>query len=116
MESSLSATDVKQLYRSVCSLRYIGLSANTLYFTDEYCYSEGVRSLDLATGTTKNIVSGKDYYHDVAAYDNMVYWTGFGRVRSAPISGGGPVTDLVKDFQYGLTFFRGITVVHPDLH
>ena len=96
------------------------LTLNTkLYWTEDCADSstESVHSLDLSTLQETIIVenSVNHFYSGVAVYEETVYWTGLGRVYSAPVAGGGNTTELLYIPSYGGTSFRGIRVVHPDL-
>ena len=115
LESSLTGENVKIIHSSFCTIRYIGLSGGSLYFSQEFCNTEGIRSLDLQTLQENTVVEGRGYYNDVAAFADTAYWTGFGRVSSAPTSGEGPVSEVMQNTDHGLALYRGIRVVHPDL-
>ena len=115
LQSTLSGSNIEVLYSSSCYIRYIHLNTE-LYWTQEYCSSEGVRSLDLSTDQVSTIVDASGYYSDVAVYGDTVYWTGLARVHSLDTSGSGStVNELYYVPSYGGALFRGITVVHPDL-
>ena len=102
-----------------CVVSYLTLVNNYLYWTQDFCTSEGVYSLDLTSSPLQQtvIASGgvNAYYSGVTAYQGTAYWTALGRVNSAPAAGGGSTTELLYITSYGGTSFRGITVVHPDL-
>ena len=75
---------------------------------------ESIRYLNLTTLQEFTIIesSNVDADHGVTVYEDTVYWTGFTRVYSTPITGGGNQTEL----HYMSNWWgRGITVVHPDL-
>ena len=114
LQSTLSGDNITVLYSSSCFLRYIHLNTK-LYWTQERCSSEGVRSLDLRTLQVSVIEDSRGYYNDVAVYGDTAYWTGLARVHSSEISGSGPVNELLFISSYGGALFRGISVVHPDL-
>ena len=117
LRSSLSGENVEVLHTSQCYMRYLTLNTN-LYWTQERCSShsvEGVYSLDLSTHHQRVIASGSGEYGDVAVYRGTAYWTGEGRVYSAPITGAATENELLYICNYGKNRFRGITVVHPDL-
>ena len=115
--SSLAGQNVETVFSVSCAS---GLAINTrLYWTEDCAGSstESVHSLDLSTLQESIIVENNvnHFYSDVAVYEDTVYWTGLGRVYSAPVAGGGNTTELLYIPSYGGTSFRGIVVVHPDL-
>ena len=97
-----------------------GLTINVRLYWTEHCVegsTDSVHSLDLLTLQEATIVENNitDFYWDVAVYEETVYWTGLGRVYSAPVAGGGNTTELLYVPSYGGNSSRGIKVVHPDL-
>ena len=115
LQSTLSVDNVEVLLTTSCSIRYLNLNVD-LYWTRDCGAVESVHSLN--PSTLQEIVifesGGNDFYSGVTAYEDTVYWTALGRVNSAPVAGGGNLTELLYIPSYG-TNFRGITVVHPDL-
>ena len=113
--SSLTGQNVETVFSVSCAY---ALFLNTkLYWTERCTAQESVRSLDLSTLQESVIVESSDVdaYFGVAVYEDVVYWTGNARVYSAPVTGGGSITELLYISSYGGAQFRGITVVHPDL-
>ena len=103
------------LLTTSCFARYLNLNVD-LYWAED-CAAESVHSLNLNTMQETVIyeASGNPFYGSVTAYEDTAYWTALGRVNSAPVSGGGALTELLFITSYGGTSFRGIMVVHPDL-
>ena len=114
--STLSGQDVEVLLTPSCGPRYIYLNVN-LYWSQEFCSSEGVYSLNLTTMEVSVIVEGdtNELHHDVAVYEDTVFWTGNAKVSSAAVSGGN-VTEVVTRDTTGIgTGYLGLVIVHPDL-
>ena len=113
--ASLNGENVQLVRKLDCYSRYISLSEQTLYWTQDRCSSEGVRSLDLLTSEVGIIAEGFDYFNDVAVFEDTAFWTGFARISSAPVSGEGDPSVLLENFSNGLSLFRGARVVHSNL-
>ena len=117
MRSSLSGENAEVLSSPSCHTRYLGLRSNALYWVEDCGSVESVHSLDLSTLQEDSpIVTTHDnsFYSDVTSYGEAVYWTGLGRVYSAPGAPGSSPTELLHISSIA-TSFRGIVVVHPDL-
>ena len=116
VQSTLTGQNVEVLFTPSCCPNYIYLNVN-LYWTQEFCSSGGIFSLDLTTMQMTVIVEGNTdiFYNDVTAYKDTVYWTGLDRVYSAPITGGNITEVVTEDTTSFTSNYLGMVVVHPDL-
>ena len=104
------------LYTTASSCSIDHLTLNTRLYWTQNCIGNStasVHSLDLLT-LQENVIAERNSttFNGVAVYEDTVYWTGNARVYSAPVAGGGNITEPLYMSTTGL---GGMAIVHPDL-